>query len=239
MARGIWVSRRGKPVTRPAVRAGLAATMLLGVFAVPATALRSGPEDVTQLPPSSQGRIAFEEITKVMGVGWATPYTVTLASSHGAITTPALIAAVDRLQQRIAQDQAVSSVTGPGQVDATAKQLQSFGAQLKHSASVSDQQARPAQADQRPRPSGRRLGEASGRTRRRVIRRESAAQRVHTSRIGSRPTPLRPHADAGRIRQAPVRSGLGPDRRSGAPERLCASAERRPPARGRWPASNR
>jgi X-X-X-Leu-X-X-Gly heptad repeat protein len=135
VASGTWVTRR-------AVYAGLAATMLLGAIAVPAPALMTGAPAVTQLPASSKARTAFEEISRVLGPGWATPYTVTLVSKHEPITTPALLADVYHFEQRIAGNKTVSSVTGPGQIYPTSAQLQTFGPQLKHSAVVSDQSKR-------------------------------------------------------------------------------------------------
>ncbi len=136
------VPGRSTWTTRRAVSAGLIATMLLGTLAVPAAALSTGPEDVSQLPAGSKARTSFDQVSKVMGAGWATPYTVTLASNHGPITKPALLAAIYRFEQRIMRNKAVASLTGPGQVYATATQLQSFGPQLRHSVTVSDQSKR-------------------------------------------------------------------------------------------------
>ena len=117
---------------------GLAAAVTLGAIAIPAAALGTGPESVSQLPASSKARIAFDEVSRVMGPGWVTPYTITIASESGPITTPALLAAIDRLEQKIAHNKSVASVNGPGQIYSTSAQLQSFGPQLKHSAEVSD-----------------------------------------------------------------------------------------------------
>jgi RND superfamily putative drug exporter len=132
----------GNWVTRHAVYAGLAAIALLGALAVPAFALKTGPPDVSQLPPGSKARTAFEEVSRVMGPGWATPYTVIVVSRNGPITTPTLLANVYRFEQQIAKNTKVASVTGPGQIASTSTQLQSFGPQLKHSAAVSDQSKR-------------------------------------------------------------------------------------------------
>ncbi len=124
--------------TRRAVYTGLAAAVTLGAIAIPAAALGTGPESVSQLPASSKARIAFDEVSRVMGPGWVTPYTITIASKSGPITTPALLAAIDRLEQKIANNKSVASVNGPGQIYSTSAQLQSFGPQLRHSAEVSD-----------------------------------------------------------------------------------------------------
>jgi len=129
----------GNRVTRHAVYAGFAATAVLAAFAVPAFALHSGPPDVTQLPPNAKARVAFEEVSRVMGPGWATPYDLIVVANNRPVTTPALLGSLDRFQLQIAHDSTVDSVTGPGAIDSTATQLSTFGPQLKHSAAVSDE----------------------------------------------------------------------------------------------------
>ena len=66
----------GNWVTRHALYAGFAATALLAALAIPALSLKSGQESVKQLPKNAQARIAFEEVSHVMGAGWATPFTL-------------------------------------------------------------------------------------------------------------------------------------------------------------------
>jgi X-X-X-Leu-X-X-Gly heptad repeat protein len=129
-------------MTRRVVAAGLIASLLLGLFSVPALAMKTGPEDVSQLPAGSKARSSFEEIAKVMGAGWPTPYTLTVVSNHGPLTKPAVLAEIYKFEQKIAHNKNVSSVTGSGQVYSTSTQLQSFGPQLRHSAAVSDQSKR-------------------------------------------------------------------------------------------------
>jgi RND superfamily putative drug exporter len=129
----------GTWVTRHAVFAGFAATVLLAAVAVPAFALKSGPPDVSQLPSNAKARIAFQEITRVMGPGWATPYNVIVVASGRPITTPALLSSLERLQTQIARNNTVASVVGPGAINATSAQLQTFGPQIAHSAKISDQ----------------------------------------------------------------------------------------------------
>jgi putative drug exporter of the RND superfamily len=129
----------GNWVTRHAVYAGFAATALLAAIAVPAFALDSGPMSVTQLPASSQARIAFQEVSRVMGPGWATPYSLIIVSNSRPITTPALLASIYRYETQIAKNKTVYSVTGPGQINSTSSQLSTFGPQLKNSVALSDQ----------------------------------------------------------------------------------------------------
>ncbi|MGO9961570.1 MAG: MMPL family transporter, partial [Solirubrobacteraceae bacterium] len=129
----------GNTVTRHAVVAGFAATVLLAAIAVPAFALKSGPESITQLPATSKARIAFEQISRVMGPGWATPYNVIMVANNRPITTPALLARIDRFEQQIARNTTVDSVQGPGSINSTSNQLKAFGPSLKHSAAISNQ----------------------------------------------------------------------------------------------------
>jgi putative drug exporter of the RND superfamily len=131
--------RGGNGVTRYAAYAGLFATLVLTAIAVPAFALDSGPESVRQLPASSKARIAFQEVSRVMGPGWATPYNVIIVANNRPITTPTLLASIYRFEQKIAADKTVFSVDGPGEVNATSKQLQTFGPSLAHSVKISDQ----------------------------------------------------------------------------------------------------
>ncbi len=129
----------GNWITRHAIYAGFAATAILAAIAVPALGLKSGPPTVTQLPASSNARIAFQEIARVMGPGWPTPYNLIVVNRKGAITTPAFLASVNKLQTQIAKNGTVDSVTGPGTINQTAQQLKTFGPQLAHSAKISDQ----------------------------------------------------------------------------------------------------
>jgi len=94
---------------------------------------------VSQLPSGANARTAFEEVSRVMGPGWATPYNLIVAANDRPLTTPALLSSLSRFQLQIAKDSAVESVTGPGAINPTANQLSTFGPQLKHSAGVSDQ----------------------------------------------------------------------------------------------------
>ena len=129
----------GNWVTRHAVYVGFAATALLAVIAIPALALKTGPSDISQLPASSKARTDFEEISRVMGPGWATPYSMIVVANDRPITTPAVLNSVYRFEKRIAQDKTVSSVTGPGAINPISTQLESFGPGLKSSVKLSDQ----------------------------------------------------------------------------------------------------
>jgi RND superfamily putative drug exporter len=128
----------GSWVTRHAVYAGVAATALLAVIAIPVFAMNTGPTDISQLPASSKARTDFEEISRVMGPGWVTPYSLVVVAKDRPITTPAVLASVQRFQKKIANDETVSTVTGPGAINPISTQLESFGPGLKSSVKLSD-----------------------------------------------------------------------------------------------------
>jgi putative drug exporter of the RND superfamily len=129
----------GNRVTRHAAVSGLAATALLAAIAIPALALDTGPASITQLPASSHARAAFQEISRVMGPGWPTPYNVLVVPNGRPVTTPRTLVSIAGLESQIARDPTVDSVTGPGQIVSTSRQLAPFGPSLRHSAAISDQ----------------------------------------------------------------------------------------------------
>ncbi len=113
---GAWVRRN-------AAIAGLLATGALLALAVPAVGLKTGPPDVSQLPKNNQARVAFEEVARVMGPGWPTPYNMIVVNPSGPITTAKTLEALDRFQEKIAKDPAVASVAGPGTLSSATKPL--------------------------------------------------------------------------------------------------------------------
>lgn len=119
--------RHGAPLA-----GGLAALVLLAL-ALPALSLRSGPPGVSQLPASDPARRAFEEVARVMGAGWPTPYDVIVADPRGPITTATLLAKLDSFQERVARGRRVASVTGPGGLSAETRPLGTLPTQLGES----------------------------------------------------------------------------------------------------------
>jgi putative drug exporter of the RND superfamily len=113
---GAWVRRR-------AVLAGALATAALVALAVPVLSLQTGPPGVSELPPGNSARQSFEEVARVMGPGWPTPYNMIVVSQSGPITTAATLAKLDTLQEQIARDPAVASVAGPGALSSQTKPL--------------------------------------------------------------------------------------------------------------------
>jgi RND superfamily putative drug exporter len=128
----------GGPVVRHPVPFGALAVVALLALALPSLNVSSGPQDVRQLPPGNVARVAFNEIARVMGPGWPTPFDVIVTNPHGPLTSDATLAAINRFETNIAHDTAVASVLGPGTIYANARQLQTFGPSLAHSAKISD-----------------------------------------------------------------------------------------------------
>jgi RND superfamily putative drug exporter len=126
---GAWVRRR-------AVLAGALATAAMLALAFPALSLNTGPPDVSQLPPGDHARAAFEEVARVMGPGWPTPYNLIVVNPSGPITTAASLEHLEQLQGEIARDRRVSSVTGPGALSAETKPLGTLPGQLKESSKL-------------------------------------------------------------------------------------------------------
>ncbi|HEY8303501.1 MAG TPA: MMPL family transporter, partial [Solirubrobacteraceae bacterium] len=113
---GAWVRRN-------AAIAGLLATGAMLLLAVPALALKTGPPGIGQLPKNDKARVAFEEVARVMGPGWPTPYNMIVVNPRGPITTAKTLEALERFQEQVAKDPAVASVAGPGTLSAATKAL--------------------------------------------------------------------------------------------------------------------
>jgi putative drug exporter of the RND superfamily len=126
---GAWVRRR-------AVLAGAMATAAMLALAAPALSLKTGPPAVSQLPKSNEARVAFEEVARVMGPGWPTPYNMIVVNPKGPITTAKTLEALDLFQERIAKDPAVASVAGPGALSAETKQLEKLPKALAESSKL-------------------------------------------------------------------------------------------------------
>ena len=137
LARGWdWLVGRGRWVTRWAVMSGAIATAALIALAIPATALETGPPDISMLPASNPARQSFERVATVMGPGWPTPYNVVVVSTSRPITARGLLTDIRDYQRRLADDPRVDSVVGPGAFVATSRDLKALPAGLEDSAKL-------------------------------------------------------------------------------------------------------
>lgn len=128
----------GEGVVRHPLAFGALGAAALLALAVPALGAKSGPQDVRQLPPNNSARVAFNELARVMGPGYPTPYSVVIVNPSGPVTAVATLDKIARLEAQIAKDPAVATVVGPGAIDANAQQLKKFGPSLVQSMKISD-----------------------------------------------------------------------------------------------------
>jgi RND superfamily putative drug exporter len=125
---GVMVLVRGA-LSRP-----LLAAILIGVvvmlLALPALTLKTGPPSAEQLPSSNPARQEAELLADAIGPGWEAPFVVVAVSEKGPITEADTLAALSRLQRRIADDPGVQAVIGPAQIRKQVKPLQKTGNDL-------------------------------------------------------------------------------------------------------------
>ena len=126
-------NRGGGWVIRHAVVAGAIATALLAVLALPLLTLETGPISPALLPKDDPARVAYEEISTVMGPGFATPFNIVVVSDDQPITDRAMLRKLDAFQEEIASDDRVKSVVGPGDLYATTADLKTLPKQLQSS----------------------------------------------------------------------------------------------------------
>ena len=125
--------RGGSWVIRSAVPIGAVATAFLVILAVPMLNLQTGPISPALLPKDDPARVAYEEISAVMGPGFATPFNLVVVSRDRPITDRSLLRELDAFQAKIAHDERVASVVGPGDLYTTAAELKALPKQLKSS----------------------------------------------------------------------------------------------------------
>jgi RND superfamily putative drug exporter len=104
-----------------ALRRPALVTVLIGavimVLAAPALALKTGPFTLGQLPHDDPARQDAELIQRAAGEGFDAPYVIIAATESGTVTEPDRLAALNRLQKRIAARPGIQAVIGPGQVE--------------------------------------------------------------------------------------------------------------------------
>ena len=102
----------GAAIARPWIAIPAIVIPMLAI-AAPAGALRIGPPDPHQLPPSDPTRQGFEALRQAIGPGWAAPIAVIATAKQGPISAPGRLAAISRWQDRLARDPDVAAVIGP------------------------------------------------------------------------------------------------------------------------------
>lgn len=113
----------------PAIAIALIGAFLL-LLAVPAVGLKTGPPSPEQLPHDNEVRQDAERIAEVFGPGWDAPFTVISAAEFGTITEPERLDRLVSWQRRIAADEAVQAVVGPGQIAERTEPLEQIGPTL-------------------------------------------------------------------------------------------------------------
>ncbi len=125
---GVMVLVRGA-LSRPLLAAILIGVIVM-VLAAPALTLKTGPPSAEQLPSSNPARQEAELLADAIGPGWEAPFVVVAVSEKGPITEAGTLAALSRLQRRIADDPGVQAVIGPAQIRKQVKPLQKTGNDL-------------------------------------------------------------------------------------------------------------
>ncbi len=119
---GVWGRFAERSLHRPMVLEAIVAAGLLAL-AWPALSLATGPPDPRQLPPGSAARADFDELTRVVGSGWATPFEMIAVVTNGTITTQPRLDALAAAQRAVRRDPDVAGVLGPGALAAEARPL--------------------------------------------------------------------------------------------------------------------
>jgi RND superfamily putative drug exporter len=112
---GVAMALVERTLRRPRLAAAVVGAVLI-LLALPVLSLKTGPPTVAQLPPSNPAREDAETIGRAVGPGWEAPFVVVAATEGGPITTESRLAALARMQRRIARDPAVQAVIGPAQI---------------------------------------------------------------------------------------------------------------------------
>jgi RND superfamily putative drug exporter len=119
-------ARLARAATRRPVLGILAALLLLAA-SIPVLSLRTGAPSARSLPAASAARAQYEAVSKAMGAGWSEPFEIVAVTHNGAVTTPARLAELARVQRALSHDPAVRAVLGPGAIARSAARLRSAG----------------------------------------------------------------------------------------------------------------
>ena len=83
---------------------GIGAALLLALAAIPALGLQTGAPAAQSLPAGSAARAGYETVSKAMGPGWTEPFEIVAVTRKGAVTTPARLAELARVQRKLSRD---------------------------------------------------------------------------------------------------------------------------------------
>ena len=122
---GISASLARASMRRPVL--GLVAGVALLLACIPVLGLKTGAPNAASLPSGSQARTQYDTVAKAMGAGWTEPFEIVAVTRKGTVTTQSRLAALARVQRKIAKDPAVRAVLGPGEIATSAAKLRSSG----------------------------------------------------------------------------------------------------------------
>ncbi|MEA2149732.1 MAG: putative drug exporter of the superfamily [Solirubrobacteraceae bacterium] len=122
---GIGASLARAAMRRPVL--GIVAGLALLAACVPVLGLKTGAPTAASLPSGSQARTQYETVAKAMGAGWTEPFEIVAVTHKGTVTTQSRLAAIAKVQRKIAKDPAVRAVLGPGEIAGSAAKLRSSG----------------------------------------------------------------------------------------------------------------
>ena len=124
-AAGISASLARLAARRPEL--GLAAAVVLLLLSIPVLGLKTGAPSAESLPSGDSARAQYETVAKSMGAGWTEPFEIVAVTRKGTVTTASRLAAIARVQRKLAKDPDVRAVLGPGAIAASAAKLRRSG----------------------------------------------------------------------------------------------------------------
>jgi RND superfamily putative drug exporter len=122
---GISASLAHLAARRPEL--GLVAALVLLVISIPVLGLKTGAPTAESLPSGDSARAQYDTVAKSMGAGWTEPFEIVAVTRKGTVTTAPRLAALARVQRKLAKDPAVRAVLGPGAIADSAAKLRSSG----------------------------------------------------------------------------------------------------------------
>lgn len=108
--------RRPRLVTVPVI-------VLLVAGTAYAFALDTGVATAGLLPPDDEGRRQHEEVERVLGPGWGSPFEIVVDGRERPMTSPYRLRALAAFERRVEQDPAVEAVAGFSSIERGTRQL--------------------------------------------------------------------------------------------------------------------